>query len=206
MDGAPMELQGVPVQAVVMAVPVQATPVQAVAMPVQANSGYQANSVPVAYHQGQQMGAPVVIQRPPSDWSNGICQCCDHKDCGCTCCLATTCFNCCFYPSLEQTAGVRNGFGGWGTTCITLCGLPDALIAACGCPAVLGCIARYMLRRESVKHYNITENECLTCCCCCFCSPCATCQQTHEMMTQADLIFDGPFKAQPRLLNAPPPC
>lgn len=181
-------VQGLPVQAQAMAAPVA---VQAVAVqPMQPVQPLIVQPVP-----SQPVQFPAEIT-PPSEWSQGICGCCSHKDCGCMCCLASTCFSCCFYPTLEQEAGVPNGFGGWAPTCITLCGLPDMALGAVGCPPVINAVARYFLRRGAVKRYNIQESELSSFCWCCWCGWCSMVQQTNEMMVRKHLIFDGPFKVR----------
>ena len=192
VQGLPVEQDPVPVQPMA----VQAIAVPAVQQPVVVQAVVPAQPmivqpVPVAGLQ------PVPLQgTPPSEWSQGICGCFSHKDCGCNCCIASTCCACFFYPALEQEAQVPNGFGGYAPTCCALSGIPDAALGAVGCPPVIGALARYFLRRGTIKKYNIQEGECASCCFCFWCGWCALCQQTNEMMTRKHLLFDGPFKVK----------
>ena len=116
----------------------------------------------------------------PVQWRNGLCDCCNHKDCGLTCCCAVAGFcQCCTYPSLEEKAGVHNTLGGWFPTCILLSGMPDAFLTDFGAPPIAGLVTRIVLRRNLVRHYNIDESDCDTCCKVFWCGGCAQCQQVR---------------------------
>ena len=116
----------------------------------------------------------------PVQWRNGLCDCCNHKDCGLTCCCAVAGFcQCCTYPSLEEKAGVHNTLGGWFPTCILLSGMPDTFLADFGAPPIAGLVTRIVLRRNLVRHYNIDESDCDTCCKVFWCGACAQCQQVR---------------------------
>lgn len=130
-------------------------------------------------------------------WSQPICGCCEHKDCGLACCCALACpCVCCSYPSIEEAADVPNKLGGWRGECCLLSGLPDVALSFLGMPAVMQLVARFILRRSVIEKYSIGEDGCTTFCCVFCCAPCAMCQQTNEMFEREGLIFDGWTRAR----------
>jgi hypothetical protein len=135
---------------------------------------------------------------PQSAWDHDLCGCFDHKACQKSCCQCFWTHCCCMpciLPTLHQVAnvaGVDTG-GGAPCVCLSLCGLPDALLSFIPFIGLIGpaqlfrCTAMQKLRTGTVQKYNITEDACCTCCvsfCWCACLP-----QCGELSTtRTDLV------------------
>jgi len=145
------------------------------------------------------LALPAAIQvhlPPPARWKKGICDCCSHKDCGLACCCALACCECCAYPNVKETAGLRHDLGGWCGECCLLSGCADVGLAFVGMPAVASIVTRFLLRKQIALRYNIQEDGCESFCCACCCGPCALCQQTNEIFERENLVWDGCTRAR----------
>ncbi|XP_041657912.1 cornifelin homolog B-like [Cheilinus undulatus] len=116
------------------------------------------------------MSWPVVTQPQPglgfssgdSEWSSGICDCCEDIPECCFACWCCPCFACITTKAYGQ--------------CLCL-----PLLEICG-----GCINPItMSMRVSVRHrYGIKGSLCRDCVCATFCPPCVWCQISREMRSR----------------------
>ncbi|XP_043932671.1 cornifelin-like [Protopterus annectens] len=107
--------------------------------------------------QPQRVSQTVMIQE--SDWSSGICDCCDDMSICCCACWCFSCFQC----------STANKFG----ECLCLPILDG--VGLCTLPISLS------VRAAARERFNIRGSICGDCCTNLWCLPCAWCQLAREM-------------------------
>ena len=123
----------------------------------------------------------------PGTWETGLVCCCDTYECGLTCCCQHTwCQPCIIASAMGWTDGSEFAST---LTCV-------ALSCCQGTP--IGIFAGYLVRRNIVSKYDISENACCSCLAACCCPVCSNVQVAGKVARQENLTYGCTRLTPPR--------
>lgn len=114
----------------------------------------------------------------PGTWETRLICCCDTYECGLTCCCQHTWCQPCIVASAM----------GW-TDCSESASTLTCFALSCCQGTCIGIAAAYLVRRNIVVKYNISESACCSCLTACCCLYCSNIQVAGKVARQENLTY-----------------